>query len=123
LNLRNRLGLTSCPRRTQDFDLLAAIFAEGKRTVENWGGQLTVVYLPATTGMACDLFSITQRDRNWLYDSSLTSMERAKVSVIDLKQAYDVLGRPQSFYYFPGSHFSGAGYKFVADAIAKALSN
>lgn len=115
LYTRDKLGLTSCPRRSQDFALLQDIFTEAKRTVESWGGRMTVIYLPSQH--QCDLFRITNRRINWFYDAAMSAIERAGVPIVDLKLQYQDLGHPDAFYYYPGSHFAEAGYRFVANAI------
>jgi len=118
LTLRERLGLVQCPRRDQDFALLASIAAEFRRTVSEWGGTLVTVYLPTSAIADCDLFGIPDRERNWLYDAALTVFETAQVAIIDLRAEYHARGTPADFHFYPGSHFAPAGYRFVAAALS-----
>jgi hypothetical protein len=83
--------------------------------VESWGGRMTMIYLPSQH--QCDLFRITNRRINWFYDAAMSAIERAGVPIVDLKLQYQDLGHPDAFYYYPGSHFAEAGYRFVANAI------
>lgn len=119
LTLRERLGLLECPRRDQDFSLLRAIAAEGRRAVEAWGGRLVMVYLPIDPRGACDLFGVEARTGNWLYDGVLGAFEAAGTPVVDLRARYVAQGSPAAYHYYPGSHFSAEGYRFVVDHLQR----
>lgn len=121
LTLRDRLGLLECPRRDQDFALLRAVAAEGRRTVEAWGGRLVMVYLPVDPRGACDLFGVEARAGNWLYDGVLGAFEAAGTPVVDLRARYFAQGAPAAFHYYPGSHFSAEGYRFVVQHLQRWL--
>jgi hypothetical protein len=120
LTLREQLGLLSCPSRNQNFSLLHDIVAEGRRTVESWGGKLTMVYLPADPRGECDLFRVATRAGNWLHDGVLRAFEKSGVAIVDLRSAYLAMAAPPEFYAYPGAHFSAAGYRFLADALSRA---
>ena len=102
LHLRDKAGLTSCPKFNQDFDYLGKIFTAAKRWTEARGGELILVYLPGQ--WSCSFFRIGDRRVNWFYDGALKAMEHSGAKIIDLKN------QPIEVWY-PGSHFSQRGYE------------
>ena len=118
--LRDRLGLTSCPAKTQDFALLKNIYIEGRRTVEQWGGRLIVVYLPAW-GNQCDLFSPAVSRASWIHDGVSDAAKSAGLEVIDFASRMASEGDPSPYFFYPGSHYSDQGHALLAETVAQYL--
>lgn len=116
VTLRDRLGLTSCPSKNQDFATLSRIFRAGRELVESWGGTLTVVYLPYW-GNNCDMFD-GNPDHNWIHGGVIKAIADAGVNdVIDLMPLFTGSPRIGDYFQYPGSHYNEAGYRRVADEI------
>ena len=118
--LRERLGLTACPSRSQDFGLYRRILGEGDRLVKSWGGQLYVVYLPASSD--CDLFDAASRNQHWMQAKVHDVWRELGLVAIDVRRAFADAGKPARFWYYPGSHYNESGYAVVADQVAAALA-
>jgi hypothetical protein len=118
--LRESIGLTSCPVASQDFALLARIYAEARRSTEAWGGRLTVVYLPSSEG-ECDLFDPTVARDNWLRRGVRDAAAAAGVPLLDFGARIAARADVPSLFYYPGSHFNEKGYALLAEVVAQSL--
>lgn len=119
--LRDRFGLTSCPQRNQDFALLRSIYAEAKRTVQGWGGNLVVVYLPAWDAK-CDLFDPASSGVTWLRREVLEAVSDTGLDVIDLASIIQNDPEPSRFFYYKGSHYNEDGYLLLSREIQAYLA-
>ncbi len=118
--LRQRSGLTSCPTKRQQFDALRAIYATARKTVDAWGGSLTVIYLPGSDP-ACDLFDGATENEGWMRAGVEGATRGAGIKFVDLTPALRNGGQYGENFYYPGSHYSAAGYKKLSELILRQL--
>jgi hypothetical protein len=96
--------------------LLYDILVEAKRSVEEWGGHVTFVYLPAWNRYAS---TVAPRER----DDVLLTAGRAGLPVLDLHQAFISYQDPLALFPFrlPG-HYTEEGNRLVAEKILESIS-
>ncbi len=115
--LRGRLGLAvhrpDPGRYEKAAPTLVRALAEAKRRVEARGGRLLVVYLPGGAEL------VGQGDNNEQYAIALRAFAQTGVTYLDLRPVLSADKDPARFFPFGmlGSHYSPAGYEFVARQI------
>jgi hypothetical protein len=119
--LRQKLGLTSCPPRNQNFDLLRAIYARAKAEAAAWGGAVTVVYLPGSDPV-CDLFDGESEKAGWMRAGVARAAGAAGVDFVDLTPSLSEGGKYVANFAYPGSHYGPEGYRKLADLIVRRLA-
>ena len=114
---RIKFGIAFGPSEL-DSDLYRKIISEAKRTVEDWGGKIYFVYLPANQRKSANLIS----DMGWDYSKNkvLEIISDMKIKIIDLSKVLHK-ENPDSLYYYTESHFNPEGYEYVASKIATEL--
>lgn len=118
ITLRDRFGLTTCPKRSQDFELLGEIVEKADKLVRGWGGQLVFVYLPSWGG--CDLFDPRNKN-NWLHNKVIETVSSKQVPIIDIGPIFANHSNMESLFHYRGSHYSPDGYKLVFQTITDAI--
>jgi hypothetical protein len=103
-----------------DSDLYRKIISEAKRTVEDWGGKIYFVYLPANQRKSANSIS----DMGWNYSKNkvLKVIHDMKIKTVDMS---NILHKenPDNLYYYTESHFNPEGYEYVASKIASELKD
>ena len=56
------------------------------------------------------------------YRDMLAMFARLRLPVVDGHAAFEDVGRPSDMFYYPGSHYSPAGYPVSADALLRVLT-
>ncbi len=114
-------GFAVCPTLEQlKLDDYARVVRAGKEAVAAWGGKLTVVYLPAWD-RSCGALDVVGGAWHWPHSAVRKVLDAAGVDVLDLHGRFRAEANPERLFWYPGSHYSGAGHAFVADAIAAHL--
>ena len=137
-SIRHRLGLAageyvSDENRASKVQMAIAegIFTAVRDAVQSWGGELIVVYLPASARYCGKVpawreycaFAWTQYQKGWLdhRDDMLAIFARLGLPIVDGHAAFADTGRPEDMFYFGGSHYSPEGYRVVAEALLQVL--
>jgi hypothetical protein len=132
--LRSRLGLvgdgassdTSVPVLSPDrarlmadvFDLLTTVLTEAKREVENWGGRLVFVYLPARTR-----YDPHQFHPNPYRAEVLARARRVDLPIVDIDEAFRRTEDPMGLFPLRAAdHYNEAGHALVANVVLEYLS-
>ena len=110
------------------------ILATVQNTARSWGGELLVVYLshsPRYCGVvpgwswwkycATEWVEREERRRMNHRDDLLAMFARLGLPVVDGHDAFAGAGRPADMFYFPGSHYSPAGYRVIAEALLREM--
>lgn len=119
-HVRGVLGLAVDPggeaHKRKLFDAYAGILAEGKRTVESWGGRLYVVFLPTYSR-----YLSWRSRRTWDEQRArvLADMAKLGIPVIDILPVF--ARHPDPITLFQG-HYTPEGYRLVGEAVVKALA-
>ena len=116
-NLRTRLGIQFGESKSA-LSTLALTFAEGNRVVNEWGGQLYLVYLPSMQGLA---------GRSAPHYSSreavIATAKEQNLQVIDLYSAMKSHPDPASLFPYRGPfHYNSEGYRLVAKKVIERLT-
>jgi hypothetical protein len=96
------------------------VLTKARASIAGWGGRLVFVYLPypprffAPDAPSVKVASVRK-------NKILALAKKIGVIVIDLEPAFDAHAKPGDLAYAASTHYSEAGYKLAADAIAKAL--
>ena len=110
--LRSLAGIGArFPRRGSSLGHLPAILREAKRTVESWGGELHLVYLP-TSSRYGSWFGEVVRGRPEL----LQTAAALGLPVIDLEPSFRATGEARQLWV-PGGHLRTRGNAIVAERI------
>lgn len=119
-HLRRALGLNARQGgRRADYELLSKIYRRADSTVQSWGGQLVFVYVPDWARY----FAPGSR-RETSRDSVLSIVRASGMPVIDLDSAFSAVADPAPLFAqgaIQKAHFSAAGYRLAAEAIAERL--
>jgi hypothetical protein len=112
-------------RPSGDFTTLERILREAHRTVESWGGQLIVVYLPAPFRYP-DQYQFSKSSRRWLdhiHAEVLKVTRKLGIPVIDAIRSFpDEPGNTKFFYPYL-AHYTPEGYRAVGRTILNGLSS
>lgn len=121
----NRMNVAFATGRPRgDFATFKRILQEAHRTVEGWGGQLIVVYLPAPFRYP-DQHQFSRSSRrllDHLHAEALRVTRELGIPVIDATRSFpDAPGNTKFFYpYF--AHYTPEGYRAVGRTILNGLS-
>jgi hypothetical protein len=123
-NLRYKLGLLpECVFNMSP--LLIDILTEAKRSVNNWGGQFVLVYIPSW-----ERFQKPNLCRRRLlslqYQQISTLARELDIPFIDIKQILDSHDDPHSLYPYRlrvTGHFNSKGYNLIAKRILNYVNN
>ena len=122
-------NLTSS-RAAPELELMEAVLSEAKQTVEAWGGEIYVVYLPGWYWFAERSVSRWNPSLNisnptnfdWSRPQFLALIEELKIPLIDLLPVFKAQSDPLAYFPFRQyGHYNAAGHKFVADEILRKL--
>ena len=118
----------------EELGVVERILTTVRNTAQGWGGEIVVVYLPApvrycgvVSGRAwrtyCAAEWVQRRLQHQLgyRDDMLAMFARLGLPVVDGHAAFADSGRLVDMFYFPGSHYSPAGYRVIADALLREL--
>jgi PAS domain S-box-containing protein len=121
--LRGTLGLVY-GRGAQDskdwysqgqFDLFRTVLLQAKRSVEEWGGKLYFVYLPAR-----DRYANAQ---DYHRQAVLDVVEKIGLSIVDVHAAFQRESDPMKFFPFRRfGHYNEEGNRVVAEEVLKVIS-
>ena len=123
--LREALGLDPVGLGLIDGDLESRlalfdrIISAARHRTEAWGGRFVFVYLPDSARYFAS--AQNSRIRDYLRIRVLTAVEAADIPLIDIHRVFAATGDPRALFRFPGSHYNEAGYRTVAEAVAKVL--
>lgn len=112
------LGMVEGMADEATFELYGAILEEATRAVASWGGQLFFVYLPDSTRYLS--WHRHMRIRDVIRSRVLGIAARFGLPTIDVHQAFAAQD-PNDLFYYPGSHYNEAGYRLVAETIAREI--
>ena len=126
-NLRERIGLMQYRAppidRTEVDDtisLLTEILSEAKVTVDSWGGNLYLVYLPAREQyVESHAASLNEMRR----ESLLSAARSVGVAVIDIHSAFESTGDPLALFPFRRrGHYNEEGHRLVGETVLRSIS-
>jgi hypothetical protein len=104
----------------QSIGLLADVFAEAKQTVDSWGGQFYLVYLPERQRFVdprAARLDETKRRR------VLNLARSLGVDFIDISAAFQSSGDPLGLFPFRRrGHYNEAGHRLVAETVLQTIS-
>jgi hypothetical protein len=122
-HVRGKLGLVY-GRAAQDskdwysqgqFDLFRTVLLQAKRSVEEWGGTLYIVYLPAR-----DRYANAQ---DYHRQAVLDVVEKIGLPIVDVHAAYQDESDPMKFFPFRRfGHYNEEGNRIVAGEVLKVIS-
>ena len=121
-----RARLPSLPRALSlstpwccDVELFGAIVAEAQRLTASLGGTMYFVFLPAWDRF--DSRARTLPAELQAREQVLARVRALGIPVIDVYASLRRHGDPGALFLYPGSHYSPAGYRAVAQAVLDAL--
>lgn len=120
-----RMGLASRAQKTvvnPDFELLKQVLAEAKRTVNAWGGSMSVVYLP-------DEHRINPAARNAPRTRELEIVHSRVIQItgeldlplLDMAAVFERDPDPRGTWWQPRTHYSPYGNRVLANAVLNHL--
>ena len=120
-----RLGLAPRTKRVSDgdFALLREVLSEAKRSVEGWGGSMTLVYLPERHRTDPD-FPLTPARINALdtVHSRVTQIARdLDVHLLDVAVLFAKDPNPRAIWWAPRTHYSPYGNRVLANVVLEYL--
>lgn len=116
-NLRTRLGIQFGQSKSA-LSTLALTFAEGNRVVNEWGGQLYLVYLPSMQGLAGQ-----SAPHYSSREAVIATAKEQNLQVIDLYSAMKSHPDPASLFPYRGPfHYNSEGYRLVAKKVIERLT-
>jgi hypothetical protein len=99
-----------------DYELLRSILREAEREVTAWNGKLNFVYLPSFERYKSPAKAPEFKD------DVVSLATDLGIPVIDVDLAFRELPDPLDLFPFPQrGHYNDAGYRIVAEAIARQL--
>jgi hypothetical protein len=120
-----RMGLAPRPQRAvlePDFALLKQVLAEARRTVNAWGGSMSVVYLPEehrTNPSARNAIRARELD---IVRSRVTQIaNELDIPLLDIASVFERDPNPRATWWPPRTHYSPYGNRVVAEAILNHL--
>ncbi len=102
--------------QTAHAELLSQTLTRARGLVEAWDGHLYFVILPSW-----ELAVQGSQRRGQVVKYARAAAEKAGVETLDLGPAFRQLPNPPDAFVFPGSHYSAAGHKLVADEVLKQI--
>ena len=118
VNLRAKVNLTPQPQPLYDKELLVfkKILKNSKQIVSGWGGKFYFVYLPW-------IDRYLNKENEKFQETVLQSATELDIPIIDIhKEVFSI--HPDPISLFPlrtHGHYTGEGYRLVAEAVAKRL--
>lgn len=110
-------------RSLGDFALFERILREALRTVEPWGGELILVYLPAPSRYPGQ-YQFSRASRRWLdqvHAEVLGVTRKLGIPVIDATASFpDAPGNDEHFYPYL-AHYTPEGYRVVGRTVLNGL--
>jgi hypothetical protein len=103
-----------------DLGAFRATLEEAKRTVQSWGGELIVVYLPAP-GRSLEPLSGVFTDELRYRGRVLTLLAEMRLPVVDLNPAFASVKDPNTLFYDSQSHYRPAGYALAGELVVSYL--
>ena len=121
--IRKRLSmLAKCDCKTDP--LLKDVFREAKRVVDDWGGQLYFIYLPAFERYPDKANPCRIRFLDTGKKGVLADINELKIPVIDIQSVFDSHPDPLSMFPFRiKGHYNAKGYKLVAEYVENYIAN
>ena len=106
-----------------DFEILRAVFSEAKRSIEVWGGTLTIVYLPEQHRLQPDVAQPLGREHNVeTTRRNVTAIARSiGVPVLDMGAVFASDPNPDSVWWRPRTHYSPYGNRALGNAVVNYL--
>ena len=147
-SIRNRLATAALVMRSgaapnvsedgsrfdEELAVVERILAAAQNAVGSWGGDLVMVFLadsPRYCGAVPTWLWRRYCVSEWVQtegiprsnyrDDVLAIFTRLGLPVVDGHAAFADTGRPADMFYYPGSHYSPAGYRVIADALLRKL--
>ena len=118
----------------EELEVVERILTTVRNTAQSWEGEIVAVYLPDASrycSVASDRSWRTYCAADWVRgsvnritgyrDDMLAMFARLGFPVVDGHSAFADSGRPTDMFYFPGSHYSPAGYSVIANALVRKL--
>lgn len=109
-----RLGRTQVSS-TDGLDTLKVVLATVRSELQAWGGRVCFVNLPSWEGLFRPNAQQNERRK-----ATLDAVRELGIHVVDLHAVMAEVvrsGRGDDLFYYPGSHYSEAGYERVATAL------
>ncbi|MBK20681.1 MAG: hypothetical protein CMM52_17755 [Rhodospirillaceae bacterium] len=122
-NLRYRLfpPPQATGQKGQSLDVeYGRILSIARETVSSWGGKIVFVYLPFPPRFFAPDAQAVQAASN-RKETILSMAKKVGVETIDLGPKFDSFSDPGELAYAASTHYSEAGYRLAANAIAKKL--
>ena len=106
-----------------DFDVLRAVLSEAKRTVEGWGGTMTLVYLPEQHRLQPDVPQPLGRIHDVeIVRTNVTAIARdIGLPVLDIGPVFANDPNPNAVWWRPRTHYSPYGNRALGNAVVKYL--
>ena len=115
-------GIGACECKVDP--LLKDIFAEAKRTVENWNGRLIFVYLPEWSRYPEKVNLCRKRFLNTGKSEVLSVIKDLQIPIIDIESVFSSHPDPLSLFPFRlYGHYNAEGYRVVTEQVEKYISD
>ncbi len=112
---RIRFGLTGAQLAPPDYALLDRILDKAQALTAQWGGRLTIVYLPSWTSLMDG-----RRSPDW--DQLTTIAKRLNIDVVDMQAVMMAQPDPKALFPLRGpGHYGEQGHRLVAETVKDAL--
>jgi hypothetical protein len=124
-HIRRRLGMFGIGQCACKIDpLFKDIFAEAKRVVHEWNGELIFVYLPEWSRYPEKINLCRKRFLNTGKSKVLSAIKDLQIPIIDIESVFSSHSDPLSLFPFRiYGHYNSEGYKLVAEHLEKYISN
>lgn len=117
-NVRTLLGLTGVTASPEAAVVdLERVLREAGRVVNEWAGELIVVYLPTSRR-----YADPSRAGLLRRDEILAAVNRVGLPVIDLVPEFARVDRPDTLWVYPNSHYTADGFRFVREFVVDELA-
>ena len=121
--LRQSLALGGVAERVAaccNLEAFGSVLRQANKTVQGWGGQFYVVYLPAPGRYSRPLsgvFTDELRQRGRV----LGLLRDLRIPVIDVSPAFEAAPNRAALYFDERSHYTPAGYALAAETVVRQL--
>lgn len=104
--------------QTAQVELLCQTLLRARNLVESWDGQLLFVILPSW-----ELAVQGSDRRRRVVNATLAAADTAGVETLNLGPSFRQQPDPAGAFVYPGSHYSEAGHRLVADEVLKQIAS
>jgi hypothetical protein len=125
-DLRIALGLEAASAErviTPDYATFSRVLAEAKRTVDGWGGSLTLVYLPEQNRTEPDARQPMgrQHDEEDIRSHTLAIAQKLGIPVLDMAVRFSQDSDRKALWWRPRTHLSPYGNQRLGAAVLELL--